>query len=121
MGLYDEIGGQAAVDAAVDRFYDKVFADPLLIPFFEGIEPAAQRRKQKAFFTLLFRGEAANADDYMRRAHARLVEEKGLDDRHFDAVAGHLQATLQELGVRPDLVQTVMSAAAGMRDPVLNR
>ena len=32
----------------------------------------------------------------VRSAHLRLVKQ-GLSDAHFDAVAGHLQATLQEL------------------------
>ena len=34
MSLYQAIGGADAIDAAVDRFYDKVLADPLLAPMF---------------------------------------------------------------------------------------
>lgn len=38
MSLFEEIGGHAAVNAAVDLFYTKVFADPLLTSFFEGTD-----------------------------------------------------------------------------------
>lgn len=38
MSLFEEIGGRAAVNAAVDLFYTKVFADPLLTSFFEGTD-----------------------------------------------------------------------------------
>jgi truncated hemoglobin YjbI len=44
--LYTRIGGAAAVQATVDVFYKKVLADPLLSPFFEGIDMVKQRNKQ---------------------------------------------------------------------------
>ncbi|WP_286830642.1 MULTISPECIES: group I truncated hemoglobin [Kordiimonas] len=121
MTLYEAVGGEPAVNAAVDLFYDKVMADPLLAPFFEGVEMGAQNRKQKAFFTTIFKGETRGADAYMRKAHAGLVEERGLSDAHFDAVAKHLLATLEDLKLPNGLIGQIMGAAAGLRDAVLNR
>ncbi|NVJ98672.1 MAG: group 1 truncated hemoglobin [Alphaproteobacteria bacterium] len=121
MSLYDAVGGDAAVNAAVDLFYEKVLADPILIPFFEGVNMDGQSAKQKAFFTTIFKGDTAGADAYMRRAHKGLVDNKGLSDPHFNAVAGHLQATLQELEVPADLITQIMGAAAGLKNAVLNR
>ncbi len=57
----------------------------------------------------------------MREAHEKLVVEKGLSDEHFDAVAGHLQATLNELGVGAELSGEVKAGAASTRNDVLNR
>ena len=57
----------------------------------------------------------------MDAAHRRLVLEKGLNDTHFDAVAKHLNSTLEELGANPVDIQPVTGAVDGMRDQVLCR
>lgn len=121
MSIFEEIGGDAAVNAAVDIFYGKVMADPLLTPFFAGVDMNSQGRKQKAFFTTIFKGNSAGAAEYMRRAHEGLVKNEGLSDEHFNAVAGHLNATLNELNVPAHLTDQIMGAAAGLKDAVLNR
>lgn len=118
--IYDRIGGQAAVDAAVDIFYRKVLSDPLISEFFVDTDMDEQRTKQKAFLTMVFGGPNSYTGKDLRSAHAPLVE-KGLDDSHFNAVAGHLQATLDELGVDPSISGEIMATAAGTRDEVLNR
>jgi hemoglobin len=46
---------------------------------------------------------------------------KGLSDAHFDAVAGHLVATLNDLGVAPELIQEAIGIVGSQRDAVLNR
>ena len=46
--------------------------------------------------------------------HAHLFE-KGLNEEHFDAVAGHFVATLQELGVQPDMIDEAVSVIAPLR------
>ena len=119
MSIYEAIGGEPAVNAAVDIFYEKVLADPSISHFFTNIEMGEQSRKQKAFFTTIFKGETAGADAYMRRAHQGLVDNQGLNEAHFGAVAGHLQATLEQLNVPSDLVNQIMGAAAGLQDSVL--
>ena len=118
--IYERIGGDPAVEAAVDLFYRKVLTDGQLAHFFEATDMDAQRAKQKSFLTMVFGGPNNYTGEDMRHAHAPL-KEKGLNDGHFDAVAGHLQATLEELGVDSDLVQEVISVAGSTRDDVLNR
>ena len=117
--LYDQIGGEAAVDAAVDLFYRKVLSDSSISDFFDTTDMDAQRQKQKAFLTMAFGGPNEYTGKDLRTAHAPLVE-KGLNDDHFSAVAGHLQATLQELNVAPELIEQVMQIAGSTHDDVLN-
>ena len=31
--IYEQLGGEAAIDAAVDIFYDKILADPIVKDF----------------------------------------------------------------------------------------
>lgn len=119
--LYERLGGSAAVNAAVDIFYEKILADERVAHFFRNIDMSRQRAKQKAFMTYAFGGAPNYSGESMRKAHERLVKEEGLNDSHFDAVAEDLQATLQELQVPENLIAEVMSLVGGTRDDVLNR
>jgi hemoglobin len=56
----------------------------------------------------------------LREGHAHLVED-GLNDSHFDAVAGHLAATLGELNVADELIDEVMAIAGSTRGDVLGK
>ena len=118
--LFEQLGGHPAVDAAVDIFYRRVLKDPRISRYFEDVDMDAQREKQKAFLSMVFGGPHEYKGKDLRTAHARLVEH-GLDDGHFDAVAEHLQATLQQLDVPEPLIEQVMAIAGGTRDHVLNR
>ena len=118
--LLEQIGGQDSVDKAVEIFYDKVLEDDNLVGFFSDTAMDTQIRKMQLFLGQLLAGALEDVDAYMRRSHEGVVAE-GLDDAHFDAVAGHLQDTLNELGVPGDLVNEIMTAAASLRTAVLNR
>lgn len=120
MSLYDELGGAAAIDAAVDIFYRKVLSDDRISRFFEGVDMERQAAKQKAFLTMVFGGPSHYTGKDMRDGHARLVG-MGLDDSHVDAVIENLGATLQELGVGGDKIAQVAAIANSVRDDVLNR
>jgi hemoglobin len=118
--LFERLGGEEAVMAAVDIFYARVLEDDLTRPFFEGLDMQAQVRKQVAFMTWAFGGPSQYKGRDLRTAHASLVT-RGLTDAHFDAVAGHLQATLKELGVADPLVGEALAIVGSVRKEVLNR
>ena len=92
--LFEKLGGEPAVDAAVDLFYRKVLGDKSIAKYFESTDMDGMRSKQKAFLTMAFGGPNSYTGQDMRAAHAHLVND-GLNDAHFDAVAGHLDATLR--------------------------
>jgi hemoglobin len=116
--LFERLGGEAAVEAAVVRFYDKVMADPALAGFFDGLDLPAQIQKQIAFMTMAFGGPTKYTGRDLRTAHAKLVA-RGLGDPHFDAVAGHLASTLDELGIPTDVRDEVLAVVGGTRSHVL--
>ncbi|MBL1432205.1 MAG: group 1 truncated hemoglobin [Gammaproteobacteria bacterium] len=120
MTLYEKLGGEAAVSAAVDIFYRKVLTDDRVNGFFDDIDMDGQIAKQKAFLTMVFGGPNNYTGKNMREAHAPLVE-KGLSDLHVDVVIEHLGATLKELGVADEDIAEVASIANSVRDDVLNR
>jgi hemoglobin len=119
--LYDRLGGEIAIMAAVDLFYSKVLADPVTRPFFDGIDMTLQARKQVAFMTYAFGGPVEQRGRDLRTSHAALVKSRGLSDVHFDAVAEHLRTTLQELEIDLPLQDEVMAIIASTRAAVLDR
>ena len=119
--LFEKIGGEAAVDAAVDKFYEKVLADEAISAFFDGVDMKKQAAHQKKFLTYAFGGSAEYSGKSLRAAHKKMVEEMGLNDAHFDAVMGHLGDTLTELGVPADLITQAAGIAESTRGDVLNK
>jgi hemoglobin len=116
--LYERIGGEAAVDAAVDVFYRRVLGDERIAHHFDAVEMSIQREKQKAFLTFAFGGPRRPAGDRdMRRAHAHLK----LTEDDFDAVMEHLGATLEALEVPAPLIAEAAGVALSVKDDVLNR
>lgn len=118
--LYAKLGGEAAVNAAVDIFYRKVLADPRINRFFEGVDMEKQAAKQKAFLTMAFGGPHNYTGMDMRRGHAHLVQQ-GLNDTHFDAVMEHLGTTMKELNVPGELIAQAAAIAESTRNDVLGR
>jgi hemoglobin len=115
--LYQKLGGKAAIDAAVEAFYVKVLADDRVKDFFENINMAKQRRKQKEFLSAAFGGPIPWTGKDMRAAHADLE----LKEEHFNAIAENLVATLKDLKVRQELIDQVVAVALTVKDDVLNR
>ena len=114
--LFEKIGGQNAVNAAVDIFYRKVLSDQNVSHFFDIVDMDKQIAKQKAFLTYAFGGPNQYTGKDMREAHKHL----NLNESHFQSIAGHLQDTLKELNVPQDLINEVMTIAASTHDDVLN-
>jgi len=119
--LFEKIGGTDAVNAAVDRFYERVLADDRIKHFFKDVDIDRQAKHQIQFLTFAFGGTPEYAGRPLRIAHKRLVEDMGLGDEHFDAVAENLQDTLKELGVSADLIVEVIAIVESTRDDVLNK
>jgi hemoglobin len=120
VSLYDRLGGQAAVNTAVDIFYRKVLSDDRVSAFFETTNMDGQAAKQKAFLTMAFGGPNNYTGLDMRKGHAHLVA-RGLNDSHVDAIIELLGATLRELGIADELIQQVAAIAESTRNDVLSR
>lgn len=118
--LYNALGGEKAIDAAVEIFYRKVLTDDRISHFFDDVDMDKQIAKQKAFLTVAFGGPNHYTGLDMRKGHAHLVK-KGLNDSHVDAVIENLGSTLKELGVNDKLISQVAAIAESVRKEVLNQ
>lgn len=113
--IFEQIGGAPAVRAVVDDFYQRVLADPLLAPFFDNVDMAKQRQHQALFITMALGGPQDYKGRNMREAHAGL----GIRDQHFDAVARHLQESLEGAGVPAAIVTQIMGVVASTRGDIV--
>ena len=117
VSLYERIGGEAAVNAAVDLFYRKVLVDDRISHYFDSVDMDAQRAKQKAFLTFAFGGPNNYTGRDLRNAHAKM----DLTEADFTAVMENLAATLKELKVPEDLIAEAAGIAMSVKSDVLNR
>src|SRR5262245_20010800 len=116
--LYDELGGEPAVEAAVEVFYRKMMNDDRVARLFEDVEMDRQSAKQTAFLMFVFGGPNHYTGRDMREAHEHLIAQR-LDDSHVDIVIEHLGETLRELGIDEERIGRVADIANSVRDDVL--
>jgi hemoglobin len=115
VGIYDSIGGADAVRAAVDDFYVRVLADRRLAPYFARTDMGPLRAHQRAFIAAAIGGPKTYAGRDMRTAHAGL----GITDVDFDAVVGHLAATLAGLGVPEQTIGQIGATLLTLRADIV--
>jgi len=115
--LFERIGGQSALDAAVELFYERLLQEPSLSIFFEGVDIRKLKAHQYIFMEMAFNDRIPAGTDVaqlMARAHRRLFS-MGLNETHFDTVATVLVGTLKTLGVQEQLIKEVVSVVAPLR------
>ena len=119
--LLARVGGRRALDRIVELLYRGVLSDPVLAPAFAGLDTERIKAHQRRFLAQVFGGGDAPPPGLLRRVHARVVAEHALEDRHFDAVIGHLRDALRRCGTDAALEAEVLAVATSTRDEVLGR
>jgi hemoglobin len=114
--LLDRIGGDAALELAVDKFYEKNVTHPEVARFFEGVNMKLLRVHQFRFLKLAFTEipERYDVADMLDTSHSRLFD-MGLNETHFDIIASNLVVTLQELGVAADVIDDAVTVVGPLR------
>lgn len=92
--------GAEAIRAAVERFYDRILADPALARYWVGVDVPRLRRHARIFVLGALGGPEVYEGD-VAGAHRGL----GIDDADFDRVAAALVDALREAGVSDDVVE----------------
>lgn len=112
--LYVRLGGEEALDAVVDDFYDRVLSDEQLQPYFADVPMADLREHQKQFLAAVTGGPAEWNGRDMGEAHAHL----DITARDFERVAEHLQSTLVAFDV-PEAERTEVMETVAMLEPAI--
>jgi hemoglobin len=116
VSVYNIIGGEKAIESAVDLFYDKVLADKRIRHYFAETDMNRQRNHQKRFLIQALGGPSHYSGKAMRAAHRHLK----LKEADFDAVAENLVLTLRDLSLPQNLIDQTRNIVASVRNEVLN-
>jgi hemoglobin len=115
--LLVQLGGRESIEAVVAIFYGRVLADPRLAHFFRGVQMSRLQAHQIDFFCAVLGGADFYRGKNMVAAHAGL----DISDADFDAVAGHLATTLEQVGVPEALRARVIGLVAPLRSQIVTR
>jgi len=113
--LYDRLGGDGAIKAVVDRFYERVTGDPDLAGYFADADLIGLRRHQAAFISQAIGGPTGYDGRDMALAHKGL----GITGPAFDRVVEHLVETLRELGVPQGEIGEVGAILSPLREQIV--
>ncbi|MBI3646375.1 MAG: PAS domain S-box protein [Acidobacteriales bacterium] len=114
--IYETIGGENAVRAAVEGMYVRILGDVVLRPFFAGVNMKRLKEQQVAFFSQALGGPARYKGPGMRELHAGLH----IEQRHFDRVAQHLVASLKSLHVDDTAIDEIVALVQALAAEIVN-
>jgi hemoglobin len=117
VSIYEAIGGEPALVAVVDDFYDRVLADPQLAGFFAGASMPRLKGKQVEFFAEALGGPQVYQGASMRQVHAG----RGISQADFDQVAVHLTGALAAAGVPEGIIGQIAAAITPLSGDIVSR
>ena len=115
--LFDRYGGFTTVSRIVSEFYNRMMDEPLVTPYFTGVDMPALIDHQTKFIASVMGGPASFSNERLARAHARL----GIDEKSFDRVVSILQETLEDFDLDKTDVGTIMSQVTSKKGLIVTR
>ena len=111
MTLFEQVGGEPAIERAVEGFYRRMLDDPTVAEWFDGIDMSRLKDHQRAFLAVGLGGPELYDGRSMRDAHSAL----GISDAAYTTAITHLGDELRELGVGDEAVAQVVKRLEAMR------
>ncbi|WP_330281645.1 group I truncated hemoglobin [Streptomyces sp. NBC_00588] len=113
--LFEQLGGEEAVGAVVDLFYDKVLSDPDLQPYFTGVDLDRLKQHQRRFIGQALGATRPYSGRSMRKAHEHL----DVTEDAFGRVVTHLAGALAEAGVDEETIGTIAQRLLPLKQEIV--
>lgn len=117
VSIYESIGGETALVAVVDDFYERVLVDPQLAGFFAGANMPKLKGRQVEFFAAALGGPDVYQGATMRNVHAG----RGISQADFDKVAFHLTGALAAAGVPAETITQIAATITPLAYDIVSR
>lgn len=114
--LFEKYGGFATVSSIVHQFYKEVQASPLLADYFRHVNMERLINYQTLFISKLLGGAVQYTGRDMRAARAG----HRIGAVAFAEVADILQGVLEDAGVEPQDISTIMRVVAGFQQDIVS-
>lgn len=115
VSIFERLGQEQGIRAAVDDFYERVVGDPQLARYFDGVDMRTLRGHQTALLVQVTGGPAGYAGRDLAAAHAQL----DITPEDFDRVVQHLVGTLTSFGVSQEDIAAVEEVLTAQRDAIV--
>jgi hemoglobin len=109
--------GAAAIREAVDLLYERMLADPALLGMWRDTDLRRLRSHQRAFLLQALGGPSLYSGRDMKSAHLGLH----ITDEQFTIMVGHLVASLEDVGVAPEVVERASTDIERLRRVIVER
>ena len=116
MSIYDALGGEPAIRAVVDDLADRLAADDLLGPLFEGVDREALQRHRVSYLAAVLGGPEQYLGQSMRDAHKPFR----LTDAHMERFLQLAGEALDAAGVAPEAARALLDLLDKLRPVIVD-
>lgn len=99
--MFEEMGGRAAIEKVTDAFYDRVYADPWLSQFFDGIPRTHIQSQQNDFMQAALGGPSSYSGKTPPSAHQHIY----ITEEMFEARQAHLKSAFSKCHTSERMVE----------------
>ncbi len=113
--LWEALRQGEGLSEILNDFYDIVYDDPKMAPFFEGFTKKRAIEKQYSFMMQIFTGERVYFGERPRNAHHWMV----ISDELFDYREEMMEGSLRRYGLSDELIQKWRAAEEVFRKQIV--
>ncbi len=117
MSLYDKYGGFATINSIVTDFYDNLLENNDVAHFFENVSLERLIDHQTKFLCQVLGGPSEYTGKELSAAHQNM----NISDADFGTVATILKQTLEDAGVEPEDLDTIIGIVASTKDQIVTK
>ncbi len=113
--LYDDLGGQAGIDAIVDNFIKGIAADPEILPYFVDSHVSRFREKVTEHFCHISDGPCQYTGDNMVDIHIGM----DINENHFNRVVDLLYNAMEQENIPHRIQNRLIARLAPLRKDII--
>jgi len=116
VSIYDALGGEPTIRTVVDDLADRLAADALLGPLFEGVDREALQRHRVSYLSAVLGGPEQYLGQSMRDAHRPYR----LTDAHMERFLLLAGQALDAAGVAPEAARAMLELLDRLRPVIVD-